>query len=352
MTLVLKVDPLNPEIQKIREASEVIKRGGLVSFPTETVYGLGANAYDGNACLKIFQAKNRPPDNPLIVHIAELDQLFDVAVDINEKVLEIVQVIWPGPLTLILKKSSKIPKEVSAGLDTVAVRMPAHPIALQLIRESGVPIAAPSANLATRPSPTRAEDVLNDLNGRVDIIIDGGHTFFGVESTIVNVTSNPPTLLRPGPFTVEELRSFFPDIQVPEFARGLGEADIALAPGMKYRHYAPSKKIILIENRSLMRKVVDLLSAKYKVTVLITKELVNEFKDKDMIVLGSDENLYEVARNLFESFRLLENRDTELGVMVGFPERGVGLAIMNRARKASGFNIVQKLEDVYKYVNI
>lgn len=260
MTLVLKVDPLNPEIQKIREASEVIKRGGLVSFPTETVYGLGANAYDGNACLKIFQAKNRPPDNPLIVHIAELDQLFDVAVDINEKVLEIVQVIWPGPLTLILKKSSKIPKEVSAGLDTVAVRMPAHPIALQLIRESGVPIAAPSANLATRPSPTRAEDVLNDLNGRVDIIIDGGHTFFGVESTIVNVTSNPPTLLRPGPFTVEELRSFFPDIQVPEFARGLGEADIALAPGMKYRHYAPSKKIILIENRSLMRKVVDLLS--------------------------------------------------------------------------------------------
>jgi len=352
MTQIIKVDPLNPEIDKIRIAANVIKNGGTVAFPTETVYGLGANAYDGKACLKIFEAKNRPVDNPLIVHIAEFEQLYDVAREIPDKVLEVAQTVWPGPLTFVLKKTDKIPKEVSAGLDTVAVRMPAHPIALQLIRESGVPIAAPSANLATKPSPTRAEDVVADMNGRVDIIIDGGHTFFGVESTIINVSVNPPVLLRPGPFTVEELKKIFGEIVIPEFAEGKKEAEVALAPGMKYRHYAPSTKLLMVENRKILREVVDLLKKKYKVAVLISKELENEFKDVPHIVLGSDENLYEVAKNLFDAFRDLDKLNVDIGLIVSFPERGIGFAIMNRARKATGFSIIKEINDVYKYVTL
>ncbi|BFH74556.1 L-threonylcarbamoyladenylate synthase [Sulfurisphaera javensis] len=352
MTQIIKIDPLNPEIDKIRIAAEVIRKGGTVAFPTETVYGLGANAYDGNACLKIFQAKNRPVDNPLIVHIADFEQLYDIARDIPDKVLEIAQTVWPGPLTFVLKKTDKVPKEVTAGLDTVAVRMPAHPIALQLIRESGVPIAAPSANLATRPSPTKAEDVIADINGRVDIIIDGGHTFFGVESTIVNVTVDPPVLLRPGPFTFEELKKLFGDIIVPEYAQGKGEAEIALAPGMKYKHYAPNTKMLLVENRSIFKNVVNLVAKKYKVAVLITKEMSKEYDSLPHLILGSDENLYEVARNLFDSFRELDKLNVDLGLMIGFPERGIGFAIMNRARKASGFSIVKDINDVYKYVSL
>ncbi|BFI73913.1 L-threonylcarbamoyladenylate synthase [Sulfurisphaera ohwakuensis] len=352
MTQILKIDPLNPEIDKIKIAADVIRNGGTVAFPTETVYGLGANAFDGNACLKIFQAKNRPVDNPLIVHIADFNQLFEVAKDIPDKVLEIAQIVWPGPLTFVLKKTERIPKEVTAGLDTVAVRMPAHPIALQLIRESGVPIAAPSANLATRPSPTKAEDVITDLNGRVDVIIDGGHTFFGVESTIINVTVEPPVLLRPGPFTVEELKKLFGDIIIPEFAQGKKEAEIALAPGMKYKHYAPNTRLLLVENRNIFKDVVSLLSKKYKVALLIPKELSKEFEGLQQIILGSDENLYEVARNLFDSFRELDKLNVDLGIMIGFPERGIGFAIMNRARKASGFSIIKAISDVYKYVNI
>lgn len=352
MTLILKIDPLNPEIDKIRLAAEVIKKGGTVAFPTETVYGLGANAFDGNACLKIFQAKNRPVDNPLIVHISDIEQLYEVASEIPDKVLELAQTVWPGPLTFILKKTEKVPKEVTANLDTVAVRMPAHPIALQLIRESGVPIAAPSANLATKPSPTKAEDVIADMNGRVDVIIDGGHTFFGVESTIINVTVNPPVLLRPGPFTVEELRKFFPDLIIPEFAEGRREAEIALAPGMKYKHYAPSTKLIIVENREILDQVIKLVSPKYKVGLLLSKELAEKYKGYPTLVLGSDENLYEVARNLFDSFRELDKLNVDIGIMVGFPEKGIGFAIMNRARKASAFSIVKKIEDVYKYVSL
>lgn len=352
MTQIIKIDPLNPEIDKIRIAAEVIKNGGTVAFPTETVYGLGANAFDGKACLKIFEVKNRPADNPLIVHIAEFKQLYEVAREIPDKVLEVAQIVWPGPLTFVLKKTDIVPKEVTAGLDTVAVRMPAHPIALQLIRESGLPIAAPSANLATRPSPTKAEDVIADLYGRVDVIIDGGHTFFGVESTIINVTVDPPVLLRPGPFTVEELRKLFGDIIIPEFAEGKKEAEIALAPGMKYRHYAPSTRLLIVENRRILRDVASLLKKKYKVAVLIPKEMAKEFQDVPQLLLGSDENLYEVAKNLFDSFRELDKLNVDIGLIVGFPEKGIGFAIMNRARKATSFSIVKEINDVYKYVSI
>lgn len=350
MTIILKVDPLNPEIDKIRIAAKYIREGGLVAFPTETVYGLGADAYNPEAALKVYKAKNRPVDNPLIIHIADLTQLFDVATDIPDIALDVAQKVWPGPLTFVLKKTDRVPKETTGGLDTVAVRMPAHPIALQLIRESGVPIAAPSANLATRPSPTKAEHVIQDLYGKIDVIIDGGETFFGVESTIINLTVNPPELLRPGPFTLEELRNFFPEIIVPREVME-GGFKVALAPGMKYKHYAPQKRLLLVENETIFKDVVKTLRQKYKVAVLCTKEVADEFNEPK-IVLGSKENLYEIAKNLFDSFRKLDTLDVDLGVMEGLPLKGIGLAIMNRARKASSFSIIKELEDVKRYVEV
>ncbi|BCS91305.1 MAG: threonylcarbamoyl-AMP synthase [Candidatus Micrarchaeota archaeon] len=351
MTEVIKIDPLAPDPEKIRYAASFIRDGKTVAFPTETVYGLGANAFDGEACLKIFKAKNRPADNPLIVHIASIDQLYEVA-SIDDSIFELSKKIWPGPITLVLKKSNKIPKEVTAGLDTVAVRMPAHPIALALIKESGLPIAAPSANLATRPSPTVAQDVIDDLDGRVDLIIDGGHTFFGIESTIVNITERPAVLLRPGPFTVEELKKLFNDIIIPDYAKGTKEAEVALAPGMKYRHYAPSTKLIIVENSEVLKRAAEILSKRYSIALLIPIEMLNDFKDYKCIVLGSYNNLYTVARDLFDSFRALDRLKVDIGLMLATPEEGIGFSIMNRARKAAGHSVVNKIEDLSRYIAI
>jgi len=346
MTEIIKVDPVNPEIDKIKKAAELVKRGEIVAFPTETVYGLGGDAFNAEASKKVFIAKNRPMDNPLIVHIADHEQLFEVAEDIPEKLMEISQIVWPGPLTFILKKTDRVPKETTGGLDTVAVRMPAHPVALSLIRESGVPIAAPSANMATKPSPTSAEHVAEDMMGRIPMIIDGGETFFGVESTILNMTVSPPALLRPGPFTLEELNKIFGEIYVPPQLKGIGEFNIALAPGMKYKHYAPSKKMIMIDDNSIFPQVVSMISSKMKVAVLCSREMESKIPQGiARIILGSEENLFEIARNLFGSFRKLDAMDVDIGLIQSFPEKGIGLAIMNRARKACGFNSIHNLKE-------
>ncbi len=329
---VRKVDPLNPDEAIIREASEYIKRGHLVAFPTETVYGLGADTFNGEACLRIFKAKGRPPDNPLIVHIADLSELYRVAVNIPDIALRVVRRAWPGPLTLILPKSPDVPREVTGGRNTVAVRSPAHPVALALIRSSGTPIAAPSANKSGRPSPTLAEHVIEDYAGDNDIemiLLDAGPTFFGVESTIVDMTRNPPVLLRPGPFTVEELRSLFnTDIVIPEFARGgLGEADAALAPGTKYRHYAPRTRLIVVECEDygslimlLRDTIIDYLNKKLKIALLITKETANELmkyseiNELPIIIIGYRENPYTIASSLFDSLRSLDKLNVDLGI--------------------------------------
>ncbi len=353
MTQIIRVDPVNPERDKIAVAAEVIKRGGLVAFPTETVYGLGADAMNGEAAKKVYLAKNRPMDNPLIVHIADFEQLNEVASNVPEEVFRIAKTVWPGPITFVLKKAPKVPKETTAGLDTVAVRMPAHPVALELIRQSETPIAAPSANLATKPSPTRAEHVIEDLFGKIDVIIDGGETFFGVESTIVNLTVKPPVLLRPGPFTVEELRNFFPDLIVPEFAEGKKEAEIALAPGMKYRHYAPQKPLIVVESRRAFEEAVAQLSSRVKLVALCSKEECSKLPENvQKIELGREENLYEIARNLFDSFRRVDKTDAQLALIHSFPEKGIGLAIMNRVRKASGFKIAKTVDEVLKLAGL
>ncbi|WP_069808200.1 L-threonylcarbamoyladenylate synthase [Vulcanisaeta thermophila] len=355
MLRIYRVNPINPEEEVIREASEYLRGGGLVAFPTETVYGLGADTFNPEACLRVFRAKGRPPDNPLIIHVASPEELNRVARDVPEFVWDVVRRAWPGPLTLILPKSSDVPREATGGRDTVAVRSPAHPVALSLIKYSGVPIAAPSANKSGRPSPTLAEHVIEDYEGDdVDmVILDAGPTFFGVESTIVDVTRNPPVLLRPGPFTLEELRVLFnTEIKVPEFARGLGEADAALAPGMKYRHYAPRTKLVVVECGDyagllkLIRDVVeDEARGGLKVALLLTRETREALSDLvtgvPVIEMGLRSNPYTIASRLFDSLRSLDRLNVDLGIAEGIEERGIGLAIMNRLRKASGFSIIK-----------
>ncbi|GGP20100.1 translation factor Sua5 [Thermocladium modestius] len=334
--------------ESIEAAAETILRGGLVAFPTETVYGLGADAFNPAAVRRIYQVKGRPADNPSIVHIASLDQLVDVAVDVPDELFKALRRVWPGPFTVVLRKSSKVPPETTGGRDTVAVRMPAHPIALELIRRSR-PIAAPSANLSGKPSPTSAIHVIRDLMGKVDAIIDGGDTYFGVESTVIDFTRRPPVLLRPGPFTVEEIRGVIGDIVVPEFARGTREADVALAPGMKYRHYAPSKPLFLVECgdvEAMVGKAKELVERLKqhegkRAAVLCSSETCGQYAGVTVVDMGHRGDLYEVARKLFAALRLVDDLDVDVAVAEGFPELGIGLAIMNRLRKASGFSIIK-----------
>ena len=337
MSLIIKVDPVNFKPEDLFPAAEVIRKGGTVAFPTETVYGLGADAFNGNACLKIFEIKKRQPDNPLIVHISSFEQLYAVASEVNNE--DKLKKVWPGPLTVVVKKKPGVPKEVTAGLDTVAVRMPAHPVALKLIEISGTPIAAPSANISGKPSPTSGKTVIEELNGFADVIIDAGETFFGVESTIVDITRNPPVLLRPGPFTVEELRSVFTSIKVPPEVSGLYDFEKPLAPGMKYKHYAPEKDLYLLLDNSSLPEIVKKIDK--RVAVLVTEENYEKIKNLaskkvTFIILGTESNLYTVAKNLFESLRTIDKLDVEFAIIQSFKEEGIGLAIMNRIRKASG----------------
>jgi len=346
---VVKVDPLNPDRGVLRAAAGILKRGGLVAFPTETVYGLGADAMNSNAVKRIFEVKGRPPDNPLIVHICSFEMLYEVAECLGGDVINRLKAIWPGPFTAILRKRSSIPDVTTAGLPLVAVRMPAHPTALGLIEELGRPIAAPSANRSGRPSPTSAEHVVEDLGESVDLIIDGGETFLGVESTILDLTREPPVLLRPGPIDPEALeRIFQTKILIPAFARGLGDAEKALAPGMRYRHYAPDKRLILIEwgeglSQCVWRTVEDLVGRGLRPCIVGYEEYrdIASALGVEFISMGPAANIYEVARNLYKALRAVDRTSADLCVAIGIEERGLGLAIMNRLRKASGFNIVR-----------
>lgn len=340
---------MNPDLDVIIRAVEILRKGGIVAFPTETVYGLGAVVFNEEAVKKIFWAKMRPPDNPLIVHISDESMLDQVSINIPDKAYKLVKTLWPGPLTLILPRHPRVPRVVSGGLDTVAVRMPAHPVALSLIKEVGMPIAAPSANLAGRPSPTTAEHVIRDLYGRIDAIIDAGETIYGVESTIINILETPPVLLRPGAYAVEDIEKILGErIHIPSFARGYGEAETAIAPGMKYRHYAPDTPIVLVEqsNNDLERLVyvVNSTALKYvneglTVCVVATSETAPTYRSlirgAVVIDLGSRSNMFEIAKNLFKTLRKLDDLECNIAIVEGVEERGLGLAIMNRLRKAS-----------------
>lgn len=348
MTIVRKVDQLDPDRKILREAARVIREGGTVVFPTETVYGLGANAFSGSACMKIFEAKKRPADNPLIVHIRSIDQLYECTVEQNKEVVKSLKTLWPGPLTILMKRGKKIPDIVTAGLDSVAVRMPANPLALKLIEASGVPVAAPSANLATKPSIVDSSEAIEELDGRVDMILDAGPTFFGIESTILNTMSVPVRLMRPGAFAREDLEPFFGKIEVGGEAKGLVESDVPLAPGMKYRHYSPENRIFLLGSLVLLRNLPrDALAGKIK--LIASDETIRE-TGVEGISLGARTDLYEVARNLYPSFRELDRIGAGIGLIEPFPEYGIGLAIMNRIRKASSGAISnpREFEDLLK----
>lgn len=304
--------------------------------------------FNENAVRKIFVAKNRPLDNPLIIHISDLEMLDLVAVDVPEKAFKLIEKFWPGPLTLILPRNPRVPGIVSGGLHTIAVRMPAHPVALALIRETGEPIAAPSANLAGKPSPTTAEHVIQDLYNRVDVVVDGGETLYGVESTIINILSDPPTLLRPGAYPIEEVERVLGEkIIIPDYARGLEEALTALAPGMRYRHYAPETPLILIDPvsrdlRLLVEKTLSTIREHYntysKICVVACREtasLYKHIKKVHVIEIGSRGNIFEIAKKLYKVLRTLDMLKCDIGIIEGFEDRGLGLAVMNRLRKAS-----------------
>jgi len=347
--MVLKVNPHGPELDKIRVAAEVLKKGGLVAFPTETVYGLGANALDGKAVLRIFDAKNRPADNPIIVHVANRDDIYVLAEHVPQIAEKLIDEFWPGPLTLLFVKSDAVPNAVTAGLATVAVRMPSHAVAHALISEAGVPVAAPSANLAGRPSPTSAKHVLDDLLGRIEVLIDGGEIGYGVESTVLDLTTDPPTVLRPGPVTVEELRKVVGEVEVHPIARAEVPIEVAIArsPGMKYRHYAPAAEVVVVEGplEGTVKKVQELVDARRgigkKVGVMVMEETAPRYRADVVKVVGSRLDPRTVAKNLFRVFREFDAEGVKFVVAEGLEPTGIGLAVMNRLRKAAGYNIVR-----------
>lgn len=350
-TKIFVVDSLNPDEKLLKQCCMEIKNSSsTVVFPTETVYGLGAYVFDVQAIKKIFIVKGRPSDNPLIVHIAKLEQVYEVVEETPEVFKILAEKLWPGPITFILKKKREVPYEVSGGLNTVAVRMPAHPVSLKLIECSG-PLAAPSANISGKPSPTTSHHVYIDMFGRADIIIDAGETFLGVESTIVDLTTDPPTLLRPGALPIEKLSQLIgKELIVPSFAKGLSESVVALAPGTKYKHYAPKTPLIVVESNyyndleKYAEKVIS-IARKYnnfRLIVIASKETAEIYQELNYntIIIGSRYNLYEIAKNLFKVLRDIDRIGVDLAIVEGFPEVGIGLAIMNRLRKASGFNII------------
>ncbi|MGQ9788160.1 MAG: L-threonylcarbamoyladenylate synthase [Candidatus Hadarchaeaceae archaeon] len=342
-TVVLKVNPKRPEVEKIRMAAKIIRGGGLVAFPTETVYGLGANALDEAPVLRIFQVKNRPRDNPLIVHIVNKEDLNLLAERVPGKAEDLIDSFWPGPLTLLLPKSELVPLATTAGLATVAVRMPSHPIAQVLINEADVPIAAPSANLAGRPSPTSAKHVLEDLSGRIEVLIDGGEVGYGLESTVLDVTVDPPVVLRPGPITVGQLKQILGRVVVHPIARAeiSAEAVIAKAPGMRYRHYAPIAELVLVEGplSQIVAKINELKSSYEqlgkKVGIMATEETAGEYGTALVKVVGERRNLRTIAKGLFRILREFDLENVDVILAEGVEPTGIGLAIMNRIRKAA-----------------
>ncbi|WP_071460997.1 L-threonylcarbamoyladenylate synthase [Bacillus massilinigeriensis] len=328
---------------QIVEASEKLKGNEVVAFPTETVYGLGGNAKNYKAVAKIFEAKGRPGDNPLIIHIANKTQLEEFVAEIPEQAQILMEKFWPGPLTLVLyKKEGVLSEKATAGLSTVAVRMPEHPVALALIEASGLPIAAPSANVSGRPSPTTASHVWEDLNGRIAGVVDGGPTGVGVESTVVDCTGEYPVILRPGGITREQLQASVGRIGVDPALTDPGQAP--KSPGMKYRHYAPDSPLYLVDGTpgDIQELVNEKRAEGMKVGVMTTEEN-KDFYDADVIIpCGSREKLETVAEALYDTLRRFNESNAAIIFGEVFSDAGVGEAVMNRLSKASGYPIIRK----------
>ncbi len=347
-TLLLKVDKDNIDAEKIRTAAEVIRRGGLVAFPTETVYGLGANALDETATKGIFIAKGRPSDNPLIVHVADKESVRMLVEGMPETAEKLMDRFWPGPLTLVMKKSRIIPNIITAGLDTVAVRMPSHPIALALIKEAGLPVAAPSANTSGRPSPTTAKHVMDDLWDKVDMILDGGPATVGVESTVLDITGDVPMILRPGGITPSQIKSVLGTVLYdPALNARNAENSVPKSPGMKYRHYSPKAQMFIIDGElagvvAKIREMTDEYGKRgLSVGILATEQTRDMYDSGEIISLGDRDKPETLASNLFTALREFDRRHVDIILAEAVKNEEIGLAVMNRMSKAAGGNIIK-----------
>lgn len=351
-TLIVKMNSENIDNESIKKAGEIIREGGLVAFPTETVYGLGANALNKEAAKKIYAAKGRPSDNPLIAHIANEEMLKPLVKEIPEVAKKLMDAFWPGPMTLIFNKSDIVPKDTTGGLDTVAIRMPNHPITQALIKEAGVSIAAPSANLSGKPSPTLGEHVIDDMDGRIDMIIDGGMVGMGLESTIIDVTVEPPMILRPGFITKEMLKEVIDQVETDKAI--LTKPTDGLrpkAPGMKYRHYAPKADFRMYdgEEEKVANEIIKVANEKDShgyVTGILTSDQNKHFyegKVNDGVVivsLGDLDKPETIANHLFKALRDFDKMEAQFIFGETFSRKDVGDAIMNRLTKAAGYNII------------
>lgn len=323
-------------------AVSLLQQGECVAFPTETVYGLGANALAEEAVTKIYQAKGRPSDNPLIVHCHSRDQALSLVEGWPREAQTLMDKFWPGPLTLVLPKKSLIPPAVTGGLPTVAVRIPNHPLALSLIRSTGLPLAAPSANLSGRPSPTRAEHVWQDLAGRIPAILDGGPTGWGVESTVLDCTTYPFRLLRPGGVTLEELRELVAIEVAPD---QYGPTEPPPSPGMKYKHYSPAAQVVLVVGKDIQQGIKERIEEcrrqGQKVAVMAWEEFRRDYPNLTFLSLGRAGDYNAAAARIYQLLRRADEERCDVILIHGLPQESLGMAIMNRLQKAAGPNIIQ-----------
>ena len=346
-TIIEKVDPAHIDTDVMEQAGKLIAEGELVAFPTETVYGLGGDALDPDASRKIYAAKGRPSDNPLIVHIADFDDMKRVAREVPEQAKKLADAFWPGPLTMIVWKSDAVPEATTGGMQTVAVRMPNHPVALELIRRSGCLIAAPSANTSGRPSPTEAQHVAEDLSGKIAMILDGGPVGIGIESTIIDLTEEKPMILRPGYITPEMLSEVLQEEVVID--PGIIAADDTRkpkAPGMKYKHYAPKAEMIIVDGAqdAVIDKINELTAAKRaegkKVAVIATDETKDRYDAQVILSMGKRADEDAIAQHLYKILRECDESDVGEIYSECFQTPRIGQAIMNRLLKAAGHTVI------------
>lgn len=336
-TEIIKINREHMDQDALQRAGRILKEGGLVAFPTETVYGLGGNALEEEASRRIYAAKGRPSDNPLIVHVADMEHLEQIVQEVPESARKLAEAFWPGPMTMILKKKENVPYGTTGGLDTVAIRMPSDPIALELIRQGGGYVAAPSANTSGRPSPTTAQHVYEDLQGKIPMILDGGAVTIGLESTIVDLTEEIPTILRPGYISLEMVDAVLGSARMD---RGLIDAASGIrpkAPGMKYRHYAPKADLKIVEGP--MEDVIAYINAeaqKQRTGIICTEETRMRYPKGDVKCVGSRKSELSIASHLFAVLREFDEDGVETIYSESFQTAGLGEAIMNRLLKAAG----------------
>jgi len=347
-TKLIKIDADDPNKEDMREAAEIIRSGGLVAFPTETVYGLGANALDPEASKRIYAAKGRPSDNPLIVHICRFEELESIAKEVPTQAGKLADAFWPGPLTMIVWKNEKVPYETTGGMDTVAIRMPNHPVALALIEESGCMIAAPSANTSGKPSPTEAGHVALDLDGKIPMILDGGPVGIGIESTIIDLTEKIPMILRPGYITKEMLEEVLgEEVRIDPGIIAADSTKKPKAPGMKYKHYAPKADLVLVEGEqeAVVAKINALVKEKQaaglKVGVVATDETESLYQADYVVTIGARSDEDAIARHLYKILREFDDWNVDAIYSESFSTPRIGQAIMNRLMKAAGHQVIQ-----------